>query len=194
MRSVVAGMFLLIVSFFTLQGREVSGVVFEETLSFNNHKLHLNGVGILKKSIFRVKVYANALYLLQKDSNPPSIIMANEMMAVRMHILYRRITHKQLIDGLRNGFNYSTGRNAEKLKKLQTRIDKFLSFFVGKPNKYDTATFLYIPGQGTHISINNTYKGYLPGLDFKKALFGIWLGTNPADKELKKGLLGEREQ
>jgi hypothetical protein len=31
----------------------------------------------------------------------------------------------------------------------------------------------------------------IPGLDFKKALFGIWLCDNPADKDLKLKLLGK---
>lgn len=189
MRLVLASVLFVLLSISSLQGKEVSGILFEDSLYFGKQKLQLNGVGILKKSIFRVKVYANALYLLQKDSNPLSIITADETMAVRMHILYKKITNKQLLKGLRNGFAYSTGRNKVTLSKLQTRVDKFLSFFVGKPNKYDTATFLYIPGSGTHVSINNTYKGYLPGLDFKKALFGIWLGVNPADKQMKQGLL-----
>ena len=33
-------------------------------------------------------------------------------------------------------------------------------------------------------------KGVIEGYDFKKALFGIWLGDNPADEGLKEGLLG----
>ncbi|MCK5808001.1 chalcone isomerase family protein [bacterium] len=189
MRLVFVSVLLFLLSIFSLQGKEVSGIIFEDSLSFGNKQLQLNGVGILKKSIFRVKVYANALYLLKKSSNPHSVITADETMAVRMHILYKKITNRQLLKGLRDGFGYSTGRDKAALATLQPRIDKFLSFFVGKPDKYDTATFLYIPGSGTHVSINKTYKGYLPGLDFKKALFGMWLGINPADEQMKRGML-----
>ena len=32
--------------------------------------------------------------------------------------------------------------------------------------------------------------GMIEGLDFKKALFGIWLGAKPADKGLKNEMLG----
>jgi hypothetical protein len=31
----------------------------------------------------------------------------------------------------------------------------------------------------------------IQGVDFKKALFSIWLGDQPADKNLKKGMLGK---
>ncbi|MDH3389472.1 MAG: chalcone isomerase family protein, partial [Gammaproteobacteria bacterium] len=32
--------------------------------------------------------------------------------------------------------------------------------------------------------------GLIPGEDFKNALLEIWLGNYPADKKLKKGMLG----
>jgi len=33
--------------------------------------------------------------------------------------------------------------------------------------------------------------GTVKGLDFKKALFAIWLGKKPADSGLKDGMLGK---
>ena len=33
--------------------------------------------------------------------------------------------------------------------------------------------------------------GTIRGLDFKKALFAIWLGEKPADNSLKQGMLGK---
>ena len=37
---------------------------------------------------------------------------------------------------------------------------------------------------------NDVLKGKIDGLDFKKALFGIWIGDDPVDETLKKELLG----
>jgi hypothetical protein len=34
-------------------------------------------------------------------------------------------------------------------------------------------------------------KGTIAGYDFKKSLFSIWLGSKPADENLKKGMLGK---
>ena len=39
--------------------------------------------------------------------------------------------------------------------------------------------------------INGKYKGVTGNIDFKKALWSIWLGTNPADEKLKKKMLGK---
>ena len=37
---------------------------------------------------------------------------------------------------------------------------------------------------------NGEERGSFRGLEFKQALFGIWLGGNPADDDLKEGMLG----
>jgi hypothetical protein len=34
-------------------------------------------------------------------------------------------------------------------------------------------------------------KGTIKGIDFKRAVFSIWLGEKPADAKLKKGMLGK---
>ncbi|MGD2172849.1 MAG: chalcone isomerase family protein, partial [Gammaproteobacteria bacterium] len=40
------------------------------------------------------------------------------------------------------------------------------------------------------VSRNGKELGAIPGDDFKTALLEIWLGNHPADKQLKKGMLG----
>lgn len=190
---------LLLTLLFTLlatapaEARRVNGYRFDDQLVVDKETtLQLNGVGFLEK--FNIDIYANTLYLKQKSQDWEAIIDADEPMAMRLHILYGSIPYDELIDGLRDGFRYSTGRDPAKLAPVKERSEKFLSWFSRKTKEYDTATFLYIPGQGVHVSMNNTYKGYIPGLDFKKALFGIWLCAKPANRPLKAGLLGLPEK
>ena len=38
---------------------------------------------------------------------------------------------------------------------------------------------------------NGEVKVVVPGLAFKKALFGIWLSDDPVQDDLKEGMLGE---
>ena len=49
----------------------------------------------------------------------------------------------------------------------------------------------YVTGAGLKVYKNNVYKGVVPGVEFKKALFSIWLGTKPADAALKNKMLGK---
>ena len=41
------------------------------------------------------------------------------------------------------------------------------------------------------VNKNNKLATTIPGLDFKKALFGIWLCNKPADSTLKDKMLGK---
>ena len=50
--------------------------------------------------------------------------------------------------------------------------------------------FECVPGEGIAVSRNGETLGTIPGEDFKTALLEIWLGNKPADKNLKKGMLG----
>ncbi len=169
--------------------RRIRGYRFNDQFVVNKETtLYLNGVGFLRK--YFVDIYANTLYLKKTSSDWQAILEADEPMAMRLHILYDRIPLDELVEALRDGFRYSTGRDPEKLKPLLARAEKFLSWFNRPTREYDTATFLYMPGEGVHVNLNNTYKGVIPGLDFKKALFGIWLCEKPANRKLKAGLLG----
>jgi len=55
--------------------------------------------------------------------------------------------------------------------------------------KYKRATFFYQPGKGTQISYDGRILGVIPGHDFKKALFGIWLNNNCANDELRNKIV-----
>jgi hypothetical protein len=53
--------------------------------------------------------------------------------------------------------------------------------------------FVVLSAHYDHIGLekNEVLKGKIPGFDFKKALFGIWLSDKPVDETLKKHLLGQ---
>ena len=73
---------------------------------------------------------------------------------------------------------------------LRGRIDSFNAMFPGVVEG-DVIYLDYIPGTGTRVTINNERKGEIPGSDFNNALMDIWLGEEPADRKLKKAMLGD---
>ena len=73
---------------------------------------------------------------------------------------------------------------------MQSRIDQFYAYFDGSAVAKDRYAFDYNPATGTHISKNQQVLGVIAGEDFRNALLEIWLGNHPADKSLKKGMLG----
>jgi hypothetical protein len=93
-----------------------------------------------------------------------------------------------MITAINEGFENSTGK---KTAPLKAKIDKFKGFFKDVINKKDVFIIVYVPNEGVSVYKNGTKKGTIEGLDFKKALFGIWLGNKPADDDLKAGMLGK---
>jgi hypothetical protein len=109
-------------------------------------------------------------------------------MAIRMHFVYSAVSSKKLVDAWNEGFMNGTGGN---IASIKTEIDTFNSFFSQEARDNDIYNIIYIPSQGVSVYIKGELKGTIKGLDFKKAVFGIWLGEKPADSNLKKKLLGE---
>ena len=67
---------------------------------------------------------------------------------------------------------------------------KFKGFFNDEIVEGTIFDIVYVNGKTT-VYRNGKEKGSVAGLAFKKALFGIWLGKKPADKDLKQGMLGK---
>ncbi len=164
---------------------DIGGVNLPDSLMAGTDKLTLNGAGLRKK--FVVKVYAGGLYLLQKSNDAAKIIAADEPMTIRLHFIHDSVSADKLISAWNDGFANAGGNTAA----LKSKIDRFNAFFKQEAKKGDIYDLMYIPGQGVSVSMNAKAVGTVDGLDFKKALFGIWLSEKPADKDLKNGMLGK---
>ena len=113
---------------------------------------------------------------------------ADEAMAVKLHIVSKLISSDKMINAVEEGFENSTEGN---IAPLESRIKKFIGFFKEEINKGDVFDITYQPGKGVVAYKNGKEKGTVEGMDFKKALFGIWLSNRPADDDLKEGMLGK---
>lgn len=166
---------------------KAGGATIPNTVSFEGEKLVLNGVGVREK--FWMDMYAGALYLGHKSSNASAIMNANEPMAIKLHIVSKLISSDKMIDAVNEGFENSTNG---KIAPIKTEIDQFISFFRDEISKDDVFDVVYLPSKGVVVYKNGNEQGTIKGLEFKKALFGIWLSSNPADKKLKEGMLGKK--
>ena len=162
------------------------GVDFSETLVVEQSQLSLNGVG-LRKKLF-IKLYAAGLYLDARNSDGAAIIAADKTQSLMLTIISGLISSEKMEAAVVEGFKNSAGNN---LADLQPRIDSFIAVLREEIKKQDHFEFTYIPGTGTRILKNGSKKATIEGLDFKSALFGIWLSDKPAQKSLKEKLLGK---
>jgi hypothetical protein len=166
---------------------EISGVfIDDEVKTENGQMLVLNGAGLREK--FWVDVYVGSLYLSAKSDDVVEILSKPGPWRIQLDFVYKEVAQKKLVNGWREGFEKN--QDAESLQQLQSRIEQFYQFFDGSALAKDQYRFDYEPESGTRISKNGKSLGVIPGDDFADALLEIWLGNYPADKGLKKGLLG----
>lgn len=165
---------------------EVSGVKVDNKLTVEGQNLLLNGVGVREK--MWIDLYVGALYLPKKSSDANAIMNSTDAAAIKLNIVSGMITSEKMINAVNEGFENATGG---KTAAIKTEISKFKSFFKEEIKKGDEFLIANVPGKGVVVSKNGTIKGTIEGQDFKKALFGIWLSSKPADKDLKSDMLGK---
>jgi len=164
----------------------LNDVVVPGKLKVGDADLALNGAGVRKKAFF--KLYVAGLYTQKKSTNGKELANADAPMAVRLQITSGMVSSDNLSEAIIEGFGKSTGGNTAAIQK---RIDAFIATFKKEPIAEGNIFELkYVPTKGVEAYKNGRLLTTIEGLDFKKALFGIWLGDVPADADLKKGLLG----
>jgi hypothetical protein len=186
MKQLIAVCFITIMAASLCQAKDIAGIAMPDTLAADGQNLALNGAGVRTK--FFMDMYIGGLYLKQKQSDAEKIIAADEPMAIRLHIVSSLITSEKMEAATREGFINATGGATA---PLADRIESFIAVFREKINKEDLYEFVYVPGAGTKISKNGKAKTTIQGIDFKKALFGIWLCAKPAQESLKAQMLGK---
>jgi hypothetical protein len=158
------------------------GVTFPDTATVGGKTVELNGIGVRTAYIF-VKVYVAGLYLEKRTTDAQTAIQTDEAKRMILQFL-REVSYEEMVNAMRDGFAHTA------TKALQPQVDQFSSFFTQPLTEGSQATFDYVPGTGTTVTIAGQVKGTIPGVDFMRALWGIWLGDEPADSHLKDQLLG----
>ena len=165
---------------------QVGEVTLPNSLNFSAQELVLNGAGIRKKAMM-LKLYSGGLYLPTKSSDAKAIITSDDTMAIRLVITSSFVSSEAMSEAVKDGFEASTGDNTA---PIADEIKSFVSFFSDEIVEGDVFDITNQKGKGVVVYKNNTQLGVIKSAAFKKALFGIWLGNDPADSKLKKGMLG----
>ena len=155
------------------------------TLKLGNVELQSNGSGFRKKSL--LTLYEGTLYLQQRSRNAATVIEAEAPMAIRIQITSGFVSQQKMLDALNDGFQNATGGNT---KNIAAEIQEFRKCFGDPISKDDVFVMSYVPESGVSVYKNGQHKGLIAGAEFKRAVFGIWLSSRPADEKLKRAMLG----
>lgn len=166
------------------QATELDGVDIPNSAEVGGKSIPLNGVGLRKAFVF-AKVYVAGLYLETKTTDAAKATNTDERKRISMHFV-REISHDQMNEGMANGFAITAPNSLTKQKAE-------LKGYFSKPLKEgDICNIDYVPGTGTTVTINGATEGTIPGAEFMRALWGIWLAKNPPGGDaLRDGMLGK---
>ena len=173
---------LLIVQPMKAAALTVEGVTFQESVSIANKQVPIRGAALLRwLNIF--KVYVAALYLPESDA--PNDALAD--IPKRLEISYLvSIPGPDFGKGAEAILERNNSSDA--LARLRDRIDQLNAVYRDvKPG--DRYALTYVPGQGTELSYNGQPLITIEGADFAAAYFGIWLGNDPIDQEMRSRLI-----
>ena len=168
---------------------DVNGVIVPRHIDFKGKQLELNGFGTRSK--LWMDVYVQALYLSVLSQDADAILNSNSVMGIRIQITSSLVTSKKLSKAFEKGLRKSIGE--ENIEKIREQADSLERIISREPIvEKDFFNLIYSP-EDTSIWVykNDKLEGKIPGLEFKKTFFGIWLSDNPVDSDLKNDLLGK---
>jgi hypothetical protein len=188
MKKLVFPVLFTLSSVFASAQTKINDIVFPDTYTTGKDKLVLNGGGTREK--YWMDMYVAALYLTAKSKDAANIVEANASMAIKINIVSSLITSSRMREAVNEGFAKSTGGNACIYKDKIAQFEKAFA----EPIKVGDVFDIVYTAETISIYKNNILKGeIIGGMDFKKAVFAIWLGIDPADSDLKDGMLGQTD-
>lgn len=160
---------------------EIGGAAFPRSVRVEGVPLELHAVGLLRW--FFLTGYAAGLYL--SPGAGPDAALADAPKRLEIHYFHA-------IDGEDFGPAawqvLARSLDEPELARVRERAERMAAAYQDvKPG--DRYSLTYLPGVGTRLALNGEPKVTVPGADFARAYFGIWLGPHPIDESLRDQLL-----
>ena len=149
----------------------------------NDRGMVLLGAAVKKFLTFRV---VSVQLYVAKDHSTDEILAD---IAKRLEVTYHLNIPKYELDRATiKGIEKNV--DAQKLADLMPAINQINSYYPDVKSG-DQIVIAYTPGVGSKVLLNGQLKGVVPGADFARAFFAIWVGDKPVDERAKLKLLGK---
>lgn len=162
--------------------RRCNDVTMRNSVEVDGQTLVLNGMGIREATVFNVDVYVAGLYLPEANTDGNAIVAANGLKQIVLHFV-RDVTREDMAEALQDSFG-SAG--------VSSSIPRFANMLPEEINEGTVLVFTHRPGTGLEVRVGRRARGTISGDAFATAFFRIFVGPNPPNRGLKRGLLGGR--
>ncbi|MCA9504034.1 MAG: chalcone isomerase family protein [Myxococcales bacterium] len=168
-----------------LRAGEIEDIPFPESVSVADQSIPLFGLGLLRYRVL-FRGYVGGLYLpadATADQTLSDIPKALE--------LYYFWDIEGRFFGEAADELLARSLPAERVSALRERLDRLHALYrdVKAGDRY---RLTYEPGRGTTLAYNGQPLGTIPGADFARDYFGIWLGDEPLSDAFRDQLLSGR--
>jgi hypothetical protein len=163
----------------------LEGVELPDQVSVAGRNLVLNGLGVREATVLMVNVYIAGLYLEAKSSDPAVILSPEQPKRIVMKFV-RSVGREKLTEAFTDGFSKNSGADGAALAGSLTTLNAAMT----DVRKEDVIALTYVPDTGVTVTVKGKDAAVIPGADFQRVLFAIWLGANPPNVSLREGLLG----
>ncbi len=183
--SMTALSLILMMTVISSHAMEMNDIEFQDAITVNGVNLLLNGLGKREATIFNVDVYVAALYLEHTGSDGYAICESDQTKRLILHFV-RDVSGGDIAGAWAEGFMKNSG---DDLSVYESRITS-LNSWMSEMKDGQEMMFTYIPDTGLEVSVKGTSMGTIEGSDFASVFFSIWLGDDPPNGGLRRGLLG----
>ncbi len=165
---------------------DVAGVNIPADVEVAGEKLQLNGHGIRKKFVF-VKVYVGSLFTSAKAASATEVIALPGNKLIRMDFLYKEVEKKKIVDAFAEGFQ----KNSPQLVATP-EARAFLALFKNDFVAGDQVDLILTADGKVSATHNGKDLGSVASQELVQGVLLIYLGEQPADADMKEGMLGKR--
>ena len=166
---------------------ELAGIELPDQIEVLGKSLFLNGLGIREGGVDRLRVYVAGLYLEKKTKNHRRVLRSKKAKRLVLKFLIS-VQIRSILDAWEEGFQKQAG---DKMALFRDRVDQLKDWMV-PVSRGDSYEFTYKPNKGIEVVVKGKKMGFIPGDDFAKAFFSIWLGNPPLNYRLRNHLVGRK--
>jgi hypothetical protein len=163
---------------------DVSGVRFADRVTLDTGSLVLNGVGVRRATVFKVRVYAAGLYVRETTREASEVLRADRPKYL-VAVMLRDVSRQDSVPVFREGIQRSAGSDAAAIRAESVAFEGWIPSM----REGQSLSVAFSPESGVLVRSTAKAEAFRGSARFGTALFGVWVGPHAADADLRAGLL-----